>query len=114
MKRWLTRISICMALGAVTTVAVAWGCSIKYPGSPNLGWVSDVRGWPQPSMERSFSYYHVFTATKRGFVVLHPPCDHSCQFVQAVRTVIAEILDGLAGLPLMQADGYRPVFERGR
>lgn len=29
MKRWFTRILICFTLGAMTTVAVAWGCAIQ-------------------------------------------------------------------------------------
>jgi len=28
MKRWLARILVCLILGAITTVAVAWGCAL--------------------------------------------------------------------------------------
>lgn len=35
MKRWLTRILICLILGAVTTVAVAWGCAVLMAWGPS-------------------------------------------------------------------------------
>ena len=36
MKRWMIRIILCLILGAVTTVAVAWACAALLPQSPYI------------------------------------------------------------------------------
>jgi len=62
MKRWLVRIVLCFVLGAITTVAVAWGCAFYVKQSAYFGPDASMTAW-----FRAGTYHIARTAARPGW-----------------------------------------------